>query len=132
VRTLLKYISAMDYPKYKLDVRILLEENDPETIAAVREMERSNEFDIEFSAIVVPQSKPQTKPKACNYGLLQAHGEYVVIYDAEDRPEPDQLKKVYLSFTSLPDEYVCIQAKLNYYNSKQNFLTKLFTQEYSM
>ncbi|WP_283607229.1 glycosyltransferase family 2 protein [Faecalispora anaeroviscerum] len=125
---LLKRIQNLDYPKYKLDVRILLEENDPETIAVVHAMRLPSYF----TPIIVPASKPQTKPKACNYGLLQAKGEYVVIYDAEDRPEPDQLKKAYLAFQQLPEEYVCIQAKLNYFNSRQNLLTRLFTQEYSM
>ncbi|HEX3018286.1 MAG TPA: glycosyltransferase family 2 protein [Caproicibacter sp.] len=132
IGTLLHHISAMDYPKYKLDVRILLETDDAETIEAVARLHDSGETGIDFTAIIVPQSQPQTKPKACNYGLLQARGEYVVIYDAEDRPEPDQLKKACLAFKKLPKEYVCIQAKLNYYNSRQNLLTKLFTQEYSM
>lgn len=128
VQQLIDRIQNMDYPKYKLDVRILLEENDPETISLVKSMNLPSYF----TCIVVPSSKPQTKPKACNYGLLRAKGEYVVIYDAEDRPEPDQLKKAYLAFHQLPKEYVCVQAKLNYFNSRQNALTKLFTQEYSM
>ena len=128
VKRLIENIAALDYPQYKLDVRILLEEDDTETIELVRSMNLPSNY----SAIVVPTSNPQTKPKACNYGLIHAKGEYVVIYDAEDRPEPDQLKKAYLAFKELPDEYVCIQAKLNYFNSNQNFLTKLFTQEYSM
>ena len=128
VKKLIKNIEAFDYPHYKLDVRILLEEDDKETIQVVKEMTLPNYFTV----IVVPKSTPQTKPKACNYGLIRAKGEYVVIYDAEDRPEPDQLKKAYLAFKQLPEEYVCVQAKLNYFNSTQNFLTKLFTQEYSM
>ena len=75
---------------------------------------------------------PKTKPKACNYGLIRAKGEFVVIYDAEDQPDPDQLKKVHLTFKSLPDDYVCVQAKLNYFDSTQNLLTRWFTHEYSM
>lgn len=128
IQHLIERIQNMDYPKHKLDVRILLEEKDTETIDLIHSLQLPNYF----TPIVVPASKPQTKPKACNYGLLQARGKYVVIYDAEDRPEPDQLKKAYLAFQQLPKEYVCIQAKLNYFNSRQNALTKLFTQEYSM
>ncbi len=128
VKKLLKNISTLDYPQYKLDVRILLEEGDEETLSVIRTMKLPNNF----TPIVVPHSIPQTKPKACNYGLLLARGKYVVIYDAEDRPEPDQLKKAYLAFKQLPDEYVCVQAKLNYFNSDHNALTRLFTQEYSM
>ena len=125
---LLEHIEAMDYPKYKLDVRILLEEDDRETIEAVNNMHLPGYY----VPVVVPYSQPKTKPKACNYGLIGCKGEYVVIYDAEDRPEPDQLKKAYLAFQRLPEDYVCVQAKLNYFNSSENWLTKLFTQEYSM
>ncbi len=128
VHHLIERIQNFDYPKYKLDVRILLEENDSETIELVHSLRLPGYF----TPIIVPASEPQTKPKACNYGLLQAKGEYAVIYDAEDRPEPDQLKKAYLAFKALPSEYVCVQAKLNYFNSGQNLLTQLFTQEYSM
>lgn len=128
IKQLIYNIQNLDYPQYKLDVCILLEEDDVETIAAVKAMNLPHQY----TAMIVPPSEPKTKPKACNYGLIRAKGEYVVIYDAEDRPEPDQLKKVYLSFEKLPDSYVCIQSKLNYFNSNQNVLTRMFTQEYSM
>jgi cellulose synthase/poly-beta-1,6-N-acetylglucosamine synthase-like glycosyltransferase len=81
--------------------------------------------------IVIPDGQPKTEPKACNYGLIRARGEYIVIYDAEDRPDPDQLKKACLAFRQSPDNTACIQAKLNYFNSQQNLLTRFFTQEYS-
>lgn len=125
---LMHSIASLDYPQHKLDVRILLEEDDTETILALEQMDLPSTY----LPIIVPASQPQTKPKACNYGLLHARGEYVVIYDAEDRPDPDQLKKVYLAFQNLPDEYVCLQGKLNYFNCGQNMLTRLFTMEYSV
>lgn len=125
---LLKAVGALDYPQYKLDVRILLEEDDTETILAIENMGLPSNY----LPVIVPASQPQTKPKACNYGLLNARGDYVVIYDAEDRPDPDQLKKAHLAFKHLPEEYVCLQGKLNYFNSGQNMLTRLFTMEYSV
>lgn len=128
IKTLIKNIENIDYPQYKLDVCILLEEDDVETIEVINSMNLPGNY----RAVIVPDCKPRTKPKACNYGLIRAKGKYVVIYDAEDRPEPDQLKKVYLCYKKLPDSYVCVQAKLNYFNSSQNILTKWFTQEYSM
>ena len=128
IRYLLERVDQFDYPKYKLDVRILLEEDDKETIETVRSMNLPSYY----TPVIVPYSMPKTKPKACNYGLIGSKGDLVVIYDAEDRPEPDQLKKAYLAFKRLPEEYVCVQAKLNYFNSEENWLTKLFTQEYSM
>jgi cellulose synthase/poly-beta-1,6-N-acetylglucosamine synthase-like glycosyltransferase len=125
---LIKNLEGLDYPKSKLDVRLLLEEDDVESIEVIHSMK----LPAYYTTIVVPHSLPKTKPKACNYGLIRARGEYVVIYDAEDRPDPDQLKKVHATFAELSEEYVCVQAKLNYFNSEQNMLTRWFTHEYSM
>ena len=121
-------IRTLDWPKKKLDVILLLEEDDTVTIEAANKLEMP-EF---VRVLVVPHSQPKTKPKACNYGLNFAKGEYVVIYDAEDQPEPAQLKKAYLAFRQQPDKVICLQAKLNYYNPHQNLLTRLFTAEYSL
>jgi cellulose synthase/poly-beta-1,6-N-acetylglucosamine synthase-like glycosyltransferase len=81
--------------------------------------------------IYIPDSKPKTKPKACNYGLAFAQGEYLTIYDAEDIPDPDQLKKAILAFRHGSPDLVCVQAALNYFNRDENFLTRMFTLEYS-
>ncbi len=125
---LMKNIDDLDYPKSKLDVRILIEEDDIEAQELLRDMKPPSYYTV----LVVPHSLPKTKPKACNYGLIRARGEFVVIFDAEDRPDPDQLKKVYLAFEASRPEVCCVQAKLNYYNSNQNWLTRWFTHEYSM
>jgi cellulose synthase/poly-beta-1,6-N-acetylglucosamine synthase-like glycosyltransferase len=85
-----------------------------------------------FEVVVVPDGQPKTKPKACNYGLRVARGEYVVIFDAEDVPDRDQLKKAALAFEELPRKVACLQAPLNFYNPRQNVLTRLFTAEYSL
>lgn len=129
VGQLVNGIEQLDYPKTKLDVRLLCEEDDDETIAAVRGLNAPPHIKL----VVVPESHPRTKPKACNYGLLQAEGEIVVIYDAEDRPDPDQLKKSVLMFRLAGDDrLVCVQAKLNYFNQDQNLLTRWFSIEYAM
>jgi cellulose synthase/poly-beta-1,6-N-acetylglucosamine synthase-like glycosyltransferase/glycosyltransferase involved in cell wall biosynthesis/O-antigen/teichoic acid export membrane protein len=121
-------INKMDYPKSKLEVLLLLEEDDKETIERAQELKLESHFKV----LVVPHSFPKTKPKACNYGLAHSTGEYLVIYDAEDIPDPDQLKKAVLGFKKLGDGYSCLQAKLNYHNPDQSFLTRLFTTEYSL
>jgi glycosyltransferase involved in cell wall biosynthesis/cellulose synthase/poly-beta-1,6-N-acetylglucosamine synthase-like glycosyltransferase/O-antigen/teichoic acid export membrane protein len=121
-------IGQIDWPKDKLDVILLLEENDEETIAKAREMNLPPFFRV----LIVPHSLPKTKPKACNYGLNFAKGEYIVVYDAEDKPDPLQLKKAYIAFKELGYKYACLQSKLNYYNTNQNLLTRLFTAEYSL
>jgi len=121
-------ISRLNWPKDKLDVILLLEEDDTQTLDAVKSLELPGFI----RTLIVPNSSPKTKPKACNYGLNFATGEYIVIFDAEDQPEPDQLKKAYLGFAKAGKKVVCLQAKLNYHNPHQNLLTRLFTAEYSL
>ena len=124
----LEGIAKIDWPKNKLDVMFLLEEDDVETINAF------NTMTLPFYArtVIVPDSQPKTKPKACNYGLTFAIGEYLVIYDAEDMPDPLQLKKAYVAFKRVPSDVKCLQAKLSYYNTNQNLLTRFFTAEYAL
>lgn len=125
---LLDGLRGLDYPKEKLDVLLLLEEDDYDTIRAARALDLPS-----FVRVVkTPDEPPRTKPKACNVGLGLARGKYLVIYDAEDRPEPDQLRKAVLGFQTVPPEIICIQAKLNFYNQHQNLLTRWFTTDYSV
>jgi cellulose synthase/poly-beta-1,6-N-acetylglucosamine synthase-like glycosyltransferase len=126
--TLVRAIERLDYPKAKLDVKILLEEDDLETI----EVARASDLPSHFRLVVVPKGQPKGKPKACNYGLIYARGEYVVIYDVEDIPDPDQLKKALVVFHKGGEQLACVQAKLNYFNADQNLLTRWFAGEYSM
>lgn len=125
---LVGHIEDLDYPKAKLDVKLLVEQDDEETIETIESMNLLPHF----RTVVVPDAQPKTKPKACNYGLLQADGEYVVIYDAEDRPDPDQLKKSVIAFQRVGPHVACVQCKLNYFNQDQNMLTRWFSTEYSM
>ncbi len=126
--TLSKAMTDLIYPRDRLDVKFLLEEDDEETIKAARAANLPSYVDL----VIVPASEPRTKPKACNFGLLQARGEYIVIFDAEDIPEPDQLLKAVHVFRSGDGKLACVQAKLSYFNERQNFLTRWFTSEYAM
>jgi len=54
-----------------------------------------------------------------------------VIYDAEDLPEPGQLREVVARFAEAGDDVACLQARLNYFNARENILTRMFTLEYS-
>jgi cellulose synthase/poly-beta-1,6-N-acetylglucosamine synthase-like glycosyltransferase len=121
-------LRALDYPLGKLDIKIVLEEGDHETIEVARTLGLEGVFEV----IRVPPSSPQTKPKACNFALRFARGEYLVIYDAEDRPEPDQLRKVVATFRQSPADVACLQCRLNYYNRDENWLARMFTLDYTL
>lgn len=124
---LVESMRRLDYPRAKLDVKLVLEANDTETIEAAKALRAESLFEI----VRVPHSMPKTKPKACNYALRFARGEYTVVFDAEDIPEPDQLKKVVALFRRTSEQVACVQARLNYFNRDDNFLTRMFTLEYS-
>ncbi|GCE14976.1 glycosyltransferase [Tengunoibacter tsumagoiensis] len=124
----IKAMEALDYPVEKLQILLLTEEDDQETRDAISQMHVPSHF----SLITVPAGEPRTKPRACNYGLIQATGDYIVIYDAEDIPDPLQLKKAVLTFAKQGPTVACVQAKLNFYNPNQNLLTRWFTAEYSL
>lgn len=127
VSQIMKYVATMDYPSEKLEIFILIEEDDNETWEAAK-----GENPPDFIRLLrIPDALPKTKPKACNVGLSFARGKYLVIYDAEDRPEPDQLKKAVLAFQKGSEHLICVQAALNYFNWSQNWLTRMFTLEYS-
>jgi len=124
---LVEALVALDYPAERKDVQLLLEEDDLDT----RRVADSLELPTGFRVTVIPQSFPRTKPKACNVGLARATGDYLVVYDAEDRPEPDQLRKAVIAFRRVGSETICLQSRLNFYNPRQNLLTRWFTAEYS-
>ena len=127
IKKLIWNLQSLDYPREKLDIKLLIEEDDSKTLNAVRNLD----FPAIFEVIVVPFRMPKTKPKACNYGLFFSRGKYLTIYDAEDIPDTDQLKKVVAMFNKLPDKFICLQCALNYFNRNENFLTRMFTLEYS-
>ncbi len=127
IEKLINNLKELDYPKSKLGVLFLFEENDLETINKAKSVKTPDNW----SFIYIPDSQPKTKPKALNYGVKEARGKYVTIYDAEDKPDPDQLKKAAAAFKKSDDNIICFQSALNYFNRNENLLTKLFTLEYS-
>jgi cellulose synthase/poly-beta-1,6-N-acetylglucosamine synthase-like glycosyltransferase len=127
IAQLLDALDRLEYPKSKLEVMLLLEADDDATVAAARKHARPY-----VEVVLVPPSEPRTKPKALNYGLLAARGELVTIYDVEDLPEPLQLRRVAAVFRELDESYACVQARLVFYNSRQNQITKWFTLDYAI
>jgi cellulose synthase/poly-beta-1,6-N-acetylglucosamine synthase-like glycosyltransferase len=127
INNLLGSIRALDYPRDKLDIKLIVEATDHETIASIKSLRPEYNFQI----IRVPQNYPKTKPKACNYALPFCKGDYITIYDAEDMPQPQQLKMALAKFFSSDGTVSCVQSRLNYYNRDENILTKLFSIEYA-
>ncbi|MBU2583078.1 MAG: glycosyltransferase [Alphaproteobacteria bacterium] len=126
VDQILAALDALDYPKDRLQISLIVEEADSETRMALGRHEHGPHIRV----VVVPEGVPRTKPRALNYALTSAVGEYVVVYDAEDLPEPDQLRRALWLLARDPDNTACVQARLDIYNAKQSFFTRQFTIEY--
>ena len=124
---LLKRLDRLDYPRDRLDVVLVLEEADEVTRATIRDLT----LPPWIRCVVVPAGSPQTKPRAMNYALDFCRGDIIGIYDAEDAPDPDQLRQVAARFAAAPAEVVCLQGALDYYNPRQNWLARCFTIEYN-
>ena len=127
IAKLIENLRGLDYPPEKLDVIVLLEEDDELTLAAAKAAKPPGFVRL----FVTPHGTPKTKPRACNAGLRFARGEYLVIYDAEDRPHPTQLHDVLSVFEVSDARTVVVQGRLNYFNASSNLLTRLFALEYA-
>ncbi|MCB1522253.1 MAG: glycosyltransferase [Hyphomicrobiaceae bacterium] len=123
---LVEALGALDYPADRLAIRFVVEADDEATYRALA----SFALPACMGVIVVPDGKPRTKPRALNYALTQTPGAIVVVYDAEDQPEPDQLRRALAAFRASPDT-VCQQAALNVTNYSQSWLSRQFAIEYS-
>ena len=122
-------LRRLEYPSDRLEILLLLEEDDSETIeAAAAAIGDTNDVRI----VLVPNREPRTKPKALNYGLTISRGSIVTIYDAEDRPDPVQLRKAAIVLAAAPPQVACVQAQLAFFNPTQNLVTKWFSIEYLM
>jgi len=125
---LIAALGSIHYPTEKLDIKLIIEEKD----LAMRQAIAAIKFPRHFQILVVPSGRPQTKPRALNYALNFARGSLVTIYDAEDIPEPMQLRMAVKAFADLPKSIACLQAELGFYNPNENWLTRQFTIEYAV
>jgi len=124
---LLEHLGALEYPADRLEILVLLEADDTATVEAAQ----AAGVESPMRLILVPPAEPRTKPKACNYGMQFATGEIITIYDAEDIPDPLQLRRAVVLFRRDPG-LACIQARLAFHNSDQNLLTGWFAAEYGL
>jgi cellulose synthase/poly-beta-1,6-N-acetylglucosamine synthase-like glycosyltransferase len=134
IPSLINHLKMIDYPHDKLDIKLIVEVNDHLSLETIYTQGLGNgdidENNSIFHLVKVPISGLSTKPRSCNYALQFARGQLCVVYDAEDRPDPLQLRKAYAVFLREKLNTLCVQAKLNFYNTNQNLLTKFFTLEY--
>jgi cellulose synthase/poly-beta-1,6-N-acetylglucosamine synthase-like glycosyltransferase len=124
---LIESLRRLDYPPEKLDIKLIIEPDDLDMRAALDPLRLISPFEV----VVAPDIGPRTKPKALNAAMPFARGTFTVIFDAEDRPEPDQLRQALDAFLTHDDSVACVQASLTIDNTADNWLTAMFTAEYA-
>ncbi len=127
VPDLLAALDRIVWPRSKLEIKLVLEEDDLET----RQVLEAQDLRSNIEILTVPNLGPRTKPKALSYAIPVISGDYVAVYDAEDTPHPGQLLEAWKTFQDHDDTLACVQAPLRIRNGSKNLLTKLFAFEYS-
>lgn len=127
-KPLVAALNRLDWPIAHRDIIFITEADDLATRAAL-DNETSGHSGIRV--VTVPRGSPRTKPRALMYALPLATGAFVVVYDAEDDPEPDQLHKAFRKFCEAGPDLGCVQARLNIYNARHSWLTRQFALEYT-
>src|SRR5262249_25059575 len=124
---LIASIERLDYPRAKLDVMLLIEDGDEQTRRGLDALPLPDWI----RRVTVPCGEPRTKPRALNIGLALARGDYAVVYDAEDRPAPRQLKDALDRFRASPPETAVVQACLTIDPRQPGFLVDQCRMEYA-
>ena len=127
IEQLVRALERIDYPSAKLDIKLIIEADDIGTRDAIARLHLPPRYDI----IEVPPGLPRTKPRALNTSLPLARGSLLVVFDAEDRPEPQQLRRAAERFYHTSGKLACLQAQLVIDNADDNWLTRLFAIEYA-
>jgi cellulose synthase/poly-beta-1,6-N-acetylglucosamine synthase-like glycosyltransferase len=127
VPDLVTALRSLNYPLEKLDIKLVLEPDDHVTREAIAQLQLGPPFEV----ILAPDHGPRTKPKALNAALPFVRGTFVAVFDAEDQPEPDQLRLALEAFVANDERLVCVQARLTIDNTADSWLTRLFTAEYA-
>ncbi|MBX9747658.1 MAG: glycosyltransferase [Hyphomonadaceae bacterium] len=121
-------LDALDYPKHALDIKLLVEGDDPDTIAAALAVADASHIEV----VIIPPASPRTKPKALNVGLARARGDFVAVYDAEDRPHPMQLRAALAAFEDGGQQLACVQAPVVVDNAEASWIARQFAAEYAI
>lgn len=143
VEPMVRGMSDVRYPKDKLQVKLLVEgrDRDESTREAIDRMTMPDFVEV----VEVPDVKPYGKQRALNFGAHKAiedshhlsrkdrAARVCVIYDAEDRPEPDQLLKavgMFRAYDRIDSKVVCLQAQLAFSNQTSSWVSRLMWVEY--
>lgn len=80
---------SVDYPRDRTDAILVVAQEDVDTLSALRSTSPRGWVRVAR----VPMTDFVDVVQACDHGLALARGRYVVAYDQDERPAPDQLRR---------------------------------------
>lgn len=121
VESLLNTVSALDYPRDRLQIQVLDDSTD-ETAPHAAKLSadlKALGHDVEY---IHRTNRNGFKAGALDEAMATAKGEFICIFDADFQPQPDYLQKVIHHFT---DEKVgMVQARWGHLNKDFSLLTR--------
>lgn len=127
VPDLLAAMDRLEWPRSRLEIKLVCEADDVATLAAIRR----HGLPAHVEVVEVPPVEPRTKPKALAYALPLCAGEYVALYDAEDQPHPMQLAEAWQRFRAGGLDLAVVQAPLEISNKGSGPIALMFGFEYA-
>lgn len=124
VERLLESVTAIDYPRERLEIQVLDDSTDETREVAERAVERYRAQGLDIS-YVHRDDRTGFKAGALENGLKTAKGELVAIFDADFAPRADCLRKLVHFFTD--PLTACAQMRWSHINGSYNLLTRLQT-----
>lgn len=121
VARLIEAVCQLDYPKEQLEIQVLDDSNDETTGIIDHEIASWKESGVNIHRIARPKRKG-FKAGALQYGLEQARGEFIAIFDADFLPTPDFLKKTLSQFDQ---EIGMVQTRWGHINEDYSLLTRM-------
>ncbi len=118
-------ISNLNYPSSSIQGIIIVESTDTLTKKSIETSIIPDGFEV----MEIPTLPPFTKGRAIQRALLVAKGKYITIYDAESRPEPNQVIKA-VEILEKEKGKTCLQSIIRIENAKENEITSFFASEF--
>jgi glycosyltransferase XagB len=129
IATTIRRVAQVNYPPRLLQVLIVCSADDPATIERARqeieELQRQGSYNLK---VIVFDGQPINKPHGLNCGLMEATGDVITVFDAEDEIHPDLLNIV--NTVMQTDNVNVVQGGVQLMNFESNWYSTFNVLEY--
>ena len=110
IHSLSSCLLAQTYDHKKMELIFITEPDDDETNRYVEKIVRNIKTEFASVRLLVTDGREKMKPYALNHGMNYCNGEIIGIYDAECKPEKQQIEKAICAI--FEQDYDLVQTKI--------------------